>query len=209
MSSTLFCTGILLLFVLPASAKTAITFEETAVVARVTPGANTAWFAIVHDRDGYRPRIVNRAFLLEDGDGDGVVRFHVERAALPALWMVVDLTSGDHAIGNPQQDKLRRRQLPPAALRAPSSAGSAHVFRRMTSAVLWVARPGVGAWVSFVEDGSEQDADHSFDGNVTAAIEKMVPLGASPHAPGDLLRNDIVAIVDPYALDVFDTRVVK
>jgi hypothetical protein len=205
----LFLSAVLVVLVLPANAKTVITFEESAVVARVTPGANTAWFALIHDRIGYRPRITNRAFLLKDEDGDGVVRFEIERASLPAVWMVVDLVSGDHDIGNPKRGYLRRRQLPPAALQAQSAAVSARVLRRMTFAVVWLARPGVGAWIGIAEDGSEQDGDHSYDGSIAVSTEGMVPIDQSPPAPRDLRRDDVIAITDPYGLAVFDTRVAK
>jgi hypothetical protein len=198
-------------FSLPAFAKTVITFEDKAVVARVTPGASTAWYSVIHHWKGYRLTISRHSTMLVDEDRDGVVRMALDGRPLNrALFIVVDLTNGDHAIAAPDHVKFRRKTLPPAAFHSRSSSKSARVVQEKEQLlVFFLARPGVGAWVSTVEDGSPADGDANSDGNVSALLESMKPVGLSPEAPFDLLRNDIVIAIAPRTLDVFDGRFVN
>lgn len=197
---------------LPALAKNGvtITFEETAVVARVTPGASTAWFSIAHEYDSTGLRVMNGSFILADDDRDGVVRLPLHRqASATSFWMVVDMSSGDHAIESPGPAPVRRRQLPPAAIHAKGNGGKARVLQDYAAVTLFVARPGVGAWVGRVKDGSDDDGDGLLDGSATVLFEKLKPVGNSPPAPEDFQRDDVVAFVEPLTLSIVDGRVVK
>jgi len=193
-----------------AAAKTTITFEEQAVVATVTPGAKTAWFAVVHEWKGYGLRLVERAVLLDDDDRDGVVRLTLQkRVARDSVWMVVDLGNGDSAIEAPPGMKLQRRPLPAAALNSRASGRAAHVVHKEAFSIVWVVRPGVGAWTSIVDDGNAGDGDGTFDGSVEAALERMTPVGDSPAPPDDFRRDDVVAAIAPMTLEIFDGRVAR
>lgn len=188
-----------------------ITFEEKAVVARVTPGATSAWFGIAHEWDRIGRKVVRRAFLVADDDRDGIVRVDVPNGLPPAsFWMVVDLSSGEHAIAAPDgRAGLNRRQIPPGALHAKNAGANARLLQDYRVMTVFIARPGVGAWFGQVEDGSAADGDGKTDGNVTALLERLAPVGSSPPAPDDLSRDDIVAYAEPMTLAVFDTKVVK
>lgn len=193
-----------------AAAKTTITFEEQAVVATVTPGAKTAWFAVVHEWKGYGLRLVERATLLADDDRDGIVRLNLGRsAARESVWMVVDLASGDSAVEAPPGMKLHRRPLPAAALHSRASDRAAHVAHKATFSIVWLVRPGVGAWMSAIDDGNASDGDGTFDGSVEAALERMTPVGDSPAPPDDFRRDDVVAAIAPLTLEIFDGRVAR
>lgn len=195
-----------------AFAKTpvAIAVEGNSVVAHVATGANTAWFSIAKEPTGNGDRLTDRAFLLNDDDRDGIVRFTLSRPpVLTSLWMVVDLESGEYSIVAPPGAPLRRRSMPPSALVSRGNSKSARLLQRELLTVFFVARPGVGAWVARIEDGSAADGDSMPDGRATVLLEKMMPVGNSPAAPNDLQHDDIVAFANPRTLAVYDVRVVK
>jgi hypothetical protein len=197
---------------LPALAKNGvtITFEETAVVARVTPGASTAWFSIAHEYDHTGLRMMNGSFIIADDDRDGVVRLPLNRpASATSFWMVVDMSTGEHAIESPGPSPVRRRHLPPSAIHAKGNGAKARVLQGDSLVTVFVARPGVGAWVGRVKDGSHDDGDGLLDGQATALFEKLTPVGNSPPAPDDFQRDDVVAFVEPLTLSIVDGRVVK
>jgi hypothetical protein len=124
-----------------------------------------------------------------------------------SVWMVVDLESGDADVASPEKKRLRRRPLPASALRGRGNGPSASLLQDMTSAVVWFVRPGVGAWVGVIDDGSPQDEDRTVNGRVTAMLKSLIPLGDSPETPDDTKRDDVIAIVDPVELDILDVRV--
>ena len=189
-----------------------ITFEGTSVVAHVNAGAQTAWFSIAHTSDSRGGMmLVNRAFLRGDDDGDGRVQLILEEAPpSSSLWMVVDLKSGDYAIETVTRNPPRRRALTPAMVRpSDPSGGRARFLDDHARATVFVVRPGVGAWVGKIHDGSPEDADGAVDGHLAAQIAKFVAVGNSPPAPDDFLRGDVVALVEPLTLAVTDGVVVR
>lgn len=197
----------------PVLAKNAVTikFEESAVVATVTPGASTAWFAISHEVGADGLRVRNGAYIVADDDRDGVVRTPLTKGVpQTSFWMVVDMDSGEYAIESPGGGIAgHRRALPPSALKSKdkgAKAGLQHLLPRMT---VLVVRPGVGAWFGRIDDGSRDDSDGVADGNVTSLIDQLKAVGSAPPAPDDFERGDVVAFVEPMSFTIFDGRVVK
>ena len=190
-----------------ALATTRIAFEEHAIVASVTARAQTAWFAVAQQWGPYRPRLIDRRFLLIDEDGDGIVRAEVSdlRQRL-AIWMVVDLTNGSYAIATPPGLSLQRKSLHPSSFTG-KSKGRAHLRQPETVLLVWFVRPGVGAWTAALEDGSAQDGDATYDGNISVLLDQMTPVGQSPPPPDDFERGDIVAAISPVTLTVYDAEV--
>lgn len=192
---------------LSASAKTVLEFEERAVVARVSPGTQIACFAVVHDRVGQRPRIIDRASLIVDDDNDGAIRIAVEEYPWNSVWMVVDLASGDYAVGRPDARELRRRPLPAAAIHRRNENNTARITSTGTSLLVWVVRPGAGAWVAEVADGTPADLDRGPYGQISFGLDDLMPVGTSAEPPADFRRDDIVAVIDPNGLFIQDGRV--
>jgi hypothetical protein len=192
-----------------AFAKATITFENRAVVARVTPGASTAWYSVIHDGTGFGMKVIRRAFILQDEDRDGIVRVELsDDTVRRSVFMVVDLSNGERAIEAPPGIRFRLRPLPPSAFVSRGSPRSAAVLNGSDAlTVFWFVRPGVGAWVATVEDGSVGDGDGIVDGNVSALLARFVPVGSSPGPPNEFSRDDIVVAIAPLTLDIFEGRV--
>lgn len=197
----------------PGLAKDAVTieFDGPVVVARVTPGASTAWFSVAHEYPNVGMKLIPRALILSDEDSDGEVRLTLDRApSRMSFWMVVDMSSGEHAIASPENGLLlRREQLPPGALHARGEGKTARMLHQYSRMIICVVRPGKGAWFGKLRDGMPGDGDGTVNGRVLASLDTLAPIGDSPSAPDDFLRGDIVAFADPISLTVFDGRIVK
>ena len=195
--------------VMPVLAKTVVTFEEGVVVARVTPGASTAWFGAAHQWKGYRLRVHEYVSVLADDDRDGIVRFRLPAGSQRSVWTVVDLANGDYAVEASPGSRLYRRPLPPSAFHARGNGQRAGVVHGEEVALFWLIRPGVGAWMARVDDGSAADGDAAFDGHVAALLDSMTAVGASPPPPDDFVNGDIVIGLAPVSLAVVDGKAVR
>lgn len=195
---------------LPAAAfaDPVLTFEEQAVVAQVTPGASTAWFGLVAESGAYTPRTSEYARILQDENSDGIVRFELEVPRPVAVWLVVDMSTGQRTIAAPAGVVLNRTELPSASLLGGETNAVAVVLaENETLAVCWVVRPNVGAWRMMVEDGANADVDGASNGSVSSALSGLDAVDQSPGAPADFASGDIVVIVSLEQLAVTDLRV--
>jgi hypothetical protein len=192
---------------LPAHAQLAIGFEENAVVVKgVTPGGSVVWFGIARERPGRITRVVRRDSVLPDSDGDGLVRFDLERSvAVQSIWAAVDLTSGAFVVATPEGMPRREVALPGNSFRrSPVGAVNALQDSREFLEIL-VVRPGEGAWSLSVGDGGSSDADMQPDGNIEATLASMRPLQGSKGAFDQLLPGDVVIVVDPRQMEFYTT----
>lgn len=183
-----FVATFLLLFSFSAIAQTPeITFEASAVVAKVRPGATTAWVG-----PGSATRIVT------DSDGDGVVRIETTTRQR-AGWGVVDMATGAYALAAPAEVQLTQQVLADASiLRGTSGAYSEFVVTNVGRSVRHhlIVRPGAGAWELLMADfirPIRNDLDGVFnDITVFRASQFRAVAGAAPLAlegvePGDVL----------------------
>jgi hypothetical protein len=204
---------LLALFTLLALSVTAfadpiVIFEAQAVVAEVTPGASTAWFGLVAESGAYTPRTSEYARILQDENNDGIVRLELEVPRPVAVWLVVDMSTGQRTIAAPAGVVLNRTVLPSASLLGGGTNAVAGVLvENETLAVCWVVRPSVGAWRMMMEDGSNLDVDGASDGSVTSVLGGLDAVDQSPAAPAGLASGDIVVIVSLEQLAVTDLRV--
>ena len=186
-----------------------VRLEERAVIARVAPGAKAACFVIAQEFPGRGTKLVQQGDVFSDEDNDGIIRIDLPRAIVPAsVWVVVDLTTGQHVITAPAGAVLRE-QLPPSAFVSRDNGKPARLLQRELLTVFMVARPGVGAWMRKIEDGSAADADGVTDRNVAAVLDQLKPIGGSPAPPDDLRKDDVVVLANPLTLAVYDMRVVN
>ncbi len=201
----------LLIFVAASAAAFAdpiLTFEAQAVVAQVTPGASTAWFAVVADSGAYTQRTSEYARILLDADNDGIVRFELDVPRPVAVWLVVDMSNGQRTIGAPAGVTLNRTALPSSALKHAGVNALAEVaVQDETLAVCWVVRPSAGAWRMTVEDGAIEDSDGLSDGSVSSALVGLQAVDQSPGPPDDFATGDIIVTVALDGLAIADLRV--
>jgi hypothetical protein len=187
----------------PAEAA-AVEIKETAVVASgVTPGATVVFFGVSHESDGYRLRLAEYGDVVTDEDRDGEVRYEIGRPiSSNAVFVAVDLRGGRRAMAAGSFAPLKRKQLPPSALRAPAQGKPAHIDHPSDFTIFWIVRPGIGAWRHAVRDGGPDDGDGTRNGRSTARLDRFAIHPAWPAAPDDFRPGDLVFAVDPFSLDV-------
>jgi hypothetical protein len=184
----------------PLLAQPVLSFQEREVVAsQITPGAKAAVFAISHDPAPYQRRISTHASVIADDDRDGVTRYATE-VADASIWIAVDVSSGQVAVGSPVPELVKRtaEQLAPGQLRK--------IAREHEYLAWFLVRPGSGAWTLTTDDSGLDDGDFADDGKVTLTLERMQAISDSPSAPHELRAGDVLVAVDPQTLAVLDLR---
>lgn len=198
----------LLTFPAALLAEPAISFEEGAVKATgVTPSAKVVFFSVAREGQGYRTRAVPRDEMVQDADGDGVVRLDLG-AAVPfrSIWAVVDLTSGVFAVASPAGYTPTEIEFPLAGLRGRGNGRPDRLDDRRYSLEALVARPGQGAWRLSLGDGDPDDEDGASNGRIEWAVAKGRPVKGDPPAPLDFSPGDVVIGIDPVRMEIYAAR---
>jgi hypothetical protein len=175
-----------------------ISFEGQTIRVRVTRNGGAALFGYTLEPRPYRQTTFEHAELLTDSDGDGFVEFILEEARPVGLWTAIDMSSGQIEIAAPNGRSVKQRTLPPAAILHRSSNAPARVEGSGDYLTCWLVRPGSGAWTATVLDGTSDDADGLANERVTFPLAKMKKIGASPDAPTDFTRGDVLTIISPF-----------
>jgi hypothetical protein len=66
-------------------------------------------------------------------------------------------------------------------------------------------RPGKGAWVLDVFQGTARDDDGVVDGNLRLRVGSMKPLLGKESPPPHATKKDVLAAIDPHTLDAVIT----
>ena len=199
--------GLLLLPALASAAPPVLSFEPQAVLAQgVTPKGKVVWFSIAREISRQATTIVPRLDILADDDGDGAVRFPLDRdVPLRSIWCAVDLASGDVALATPEGFPLLEKDWPGGAI--PAALNRLDLARSF--AYLVAVRPGVGAWTLRAGDGGASDEDGEADGNLRAALARFTPVAASPAVPEHLAPGDLLIVIDPNRMEILKVRMGK
>lgn len=189
-----------------------LTFEELAVVAgNVTPKGQVAWFSVAREALEFEAAVVRREAVLTDEDEDGIVRFEMEKGVpLRSIWVVVDLTSGEFALGTPADYPIEKGQGVGDVLDVGSKGATGKLdllVGRREMLEVFVARAETGAWAATAFDGGEMDQDGEATNSVAMEPAGMEPVADSPPAPEELLPGDVVVTIDPNTMDVAAFRV--
>lgn len=200
----------LLLVALPRLAATEplLAFEDQAVVVSgVTPKGQVVWFSVAKQIEGYMAHFVRREEILPDADGDGSVRFELDRAVpLQSIWVAIDLATGEAAVATPEGYSLRDASAPPGRGRGePGRPDWVEEGREILEILL--VRPGQGAWGLTVGDGGVNDDDSRGDGRITAALARLRSLGASPGPPERFQPRDLVFAIDLDRMEFLAERI--
>jgi hypothetical protein len=180
-----------------------ITFEENRVAASgLTPGAQVAWFSVAREPAPFVGVMVRReAILASDVVGTAVFELDAE-VPLCSIWVAVDLASGEFTVAVPPDYPLRELNLPSGTVRNGPKGKLDRIFKESHLIEVFVARPGTGAWVVTVADGSEEDEDGPANGTLSLALDRMAPVNASPPPPDEFAAGDVFVAIDPEAMAV-------
>ncbi|MGA7617465.1 MAG: hypothetical protein WBX15_20055 [Thermoanaerobaculia bacterium] len=177
--------------------------DSDLIVTGVTPGGSVSVFGEESEPKTYWTNFVRKDEFLSDADADGVVR--LEGVVLPkSVWVAVDLTTGDYAVASPPGFPLQRFDLPGNALEQGAPGQFNKLRKEINFAEIFWCRPGVGAWKATAGDDGETDEDGAADGKIEISPAGFT--GPSP-APQHFQRGDVIALIHPYTLQVFVTKV--
>lgn len=184
-----------------------LAFAERSVVARgLEPGDRAVFFGVAREPRPWMERVVARAVVLEDLDGDDQVELTLDAAVAPkSVWAVVELSTGRMAIDGPLADAFS--QVDFTGRVGDDLADTDLVQRSGTDLEMLVVRPGRGAWRGRVSDGGPADLDGTDDGGVALAVASLVPLDATDARIERIRPGDLVVGIDPSTLEVFAQRV--
>jgi hypothetical protein len=183
--------------------KPTLDFEaQRVVLGDLTPSGNVAWYSISREPQGYSTLIAQRSgFVTADAVGEASIE--LERDVAPAsVWVVVDLDHGGFTVASPSGTSFREIGADEGSVTA-SPDGELSLVHARPYLELFLARPGVGAWVMAAGDGAAGDDDGEQDGTLLITFATMQPLEASPPPPDELRANDVLVMVDPRALEYY------
>lgn len=187
-----------------------ITFEpQAAVVQGITPNGGVVWFSLAREvADDDVATLVRREKILLDEDGDGTVRFSLDREVpLRSIWVAVDLASGELTAAAPEGFPLQQVAWRGRGLGRDNARSDTVEDARPFAEVL-IVRPGEGggAWGLTVGDGSITDEDGAADGKIAAALDQMRPLGQGAQPPQRFDPKDVVLLIDPNRMELTVAR---
>jgi len=168
--------------------------QKSLVITGVTPGSQVIVFGRSCRNTGGRVRLIRHTFVERDDDRDGVVKIAMETIPEFSVFIAVDYESGEFASAAPGGSSPRVMAMP----RVPQwREGSQSVdFNRGYLDFLFV-RPGKGAWVLDILQGTARDDDGVIDGNLRLRIGSMKPLLGKDSPPPHATKKDVLAIIDP------------
>ena len=183
---------------------------EQVVCENLTPGAEVVYFSLSKERHGLETHLVERSAMLVDEDRDRQVVIPMpEGVPLTSMWVAVDLGTGHVGASAPYGTGPRHASLIRAPLVAQGQPGMVELDIPFANPInLFIARPGVGAWLGYVGDGASDDLDGVGNGVIQADLGSMVPLEPEMGELGELQARDIVVAADNVTMKVSIERVV-
>jgi len=208
------CLSFVSLLVLAAAGPAAaapfrLTIGETGLkVSGVTAKGSAVVFGITREvADDDVTRIQRHLDVLADDDGDGVVSEDLgQPVPRRSMWVAIDLTNGTFDTAAPPSFRLLNVGWRGHGIEHRND-GRDQVEDARPFAEILVVRPGVGAWIARLGDGSAGDADGKANGRIAAALDRMQPLGGSPAAPPLFAAGDTVLLLDPNTMEMTVVRV--
>ena len=189
----------------PSSAPPTIKVSELDIeVTGLTPSADLLWYGLDRRPAGYYTAVRSSAEL-DVADAFGELTISPDEGVSPSsLWFVVDLHTGGASVGLPDGFEPDPLDVVGSPVSLPPGE-AARVVVEASRATIIVARPGEGAWIRRLADGSAGDVDGQRDLQITAVMEEMDPIGDSPPPPRDPIAGDVIFIIQPDSFSYFHT----
>lgn len=210
MSSRRLFFPLLLLFVVLAvspaadAATPTVRFEARSVaLTGLTPSGSVAWTSVSREPRGYSTLTASRSgAATADALGEATIELDGD-VATASVWVVVDLEQGGFAVAAPQGTSFREVGFDGRSVVANPEGKLNRLVHTRPYIELFLARPGVGAWVMAAGEGAEGDDDGEQDGSLRTTLASMQPLAASPPPPDELAAGDVLVMVDPRTLEYY------
>lgn len=189
----------------------AVAVTETAVeVTNVPPRGVVVLLTCGRVSYQGRTHLARRGMLLRDDDGDGRVR-HLPPEGVPfaSVWIAVNYSSGEVAVGAHPDFPLSWSPLPVTSLRKDADDQVAFIEHELTRVVLFLIRPDTSVWEILGRDASSTDRDGAPNGKLKLAFEDARIIEGRDKAPKHLKKGDVVVAVNPGHIEVFTTQVDK
>lgn len=188
-----------------------VEFAESAVTIRnVSASGDVAVLAVAIESTGGLLREISGTFRRTDDDGDGTVIIPMGRAIpLRTIFVAVDIESTRYTIATPEG--YEPTILPfPTELTRKDAEGVLGIFgaERISARMLLVTRKG-GAWQLVATEGSRADADGSHNGKLSLSNADARAIDGNAPPPKHLKNGDVIAVIDPGAMEVFALEIGK
>jgi hypothetical protein len=173
-----------------------VTLEaQSLVVSGLPPGGEVVYFSVSREPLGYVSAVVRREGRAKDADLDGRLQVELEAPITSrSIWVVVELATGVVIPATPDGYPLVAGPTGGLAL---AVAGTwTHLQAQANRAYALVVRPGVGAWVATLSDGSPTDEDGSGNRTIVSPLTDLEPVDGGPPPPLELLAGDRVIEID-------------
>jgi hypothetical protein len=196
--------AVLLLIAATASADLAVRLEnENVIVSGATPGRDVLLYGISHRALSYGGAIDHQEDL-RAADGSGAASWPVSGGlSSRSLWLAVDVQTGSIAATTPDGFPLRRLEAPLEVVRQKDLI-EALELPFFYSEVLFV-RPGTGAWAQSASRGGSKDLRGKAH-SLTVDPRAFRNVHGTQAGPVKVQRDDVVIVIDPYALSFFSFR---
>jgi len=177
-------------------------FDARGVTAIVTPFATTYW-SCGGARTPWLENYDDLQAIIEDSDGDGVVRWELGRLQMRVgLFTMIDGTSGSITTRSNTSSEVAPIPFPANAfLRDQNGAVSRFAFnladlekQRFWVPLFWVRR-GVGAWSGDAGDGGFDELSKT-PSKTLLDVRNMTPVGSSPAPPSTVQPGDFFIMQD-------------
>jgi len=186
----LFCA--LVMVPLSAAAQIRATATETSLsFSAATRSGSVAVCRIANARINGVETIARQQTVVTADDA-GTATVQAETPAFRAVWIVVDMATGDFTVALPPGYRTRLIDAPAIA-----HPGIASFVWSRPLAEAYVIRPHVGVWYGVAAFGTASDAGHDPKGHATFALTQLRANPGDPSPPAVLAPGDVLLLVDP------------
>jgi hypothetical protein len=184
-----------------------VRFDARSVaLAGLTPSGSIAWTSVSREPGGYSTLTASRSGVATaDALGEAMIELDGD-VATASVWVVVDLDGGDFAVAAPEGTSFREIAFDGRSVVANPQGKLNRLVHARPYIELFLARPGVGAWVMTAGEGAAGDDHEEQNGSLRATLATMQPLAASPPPPDELEVDDVLVMVDPRSLEYYAVK---